>query len=636
MVIKKAFLRLLLLTVALCALGGVLIAQDMTYSEAPMLAERVAAGELPPVAERLPAAPLVMETEEIGVYGGAIRRGFTGPSDYNNNARVAYDALVRWNASGDTIIPHYAESMTSNEDYTVWTIKLREGHKWSDGSPFTSADIMFWYNDVALNTDLNAAPPAWIVNADGTVATFEAPDATTVIASYASANTAFPLEMANKDGADRTIAVFLPSEYMKQFHATYADDVEVKMNEGGFSTWTELFMSKVFPPDNPARPGLAAWVPATSLADQVFRLERNPYFFAVDADGNQLPYIDEVVMQLYNDAQTLNLAAIAGEIDAQNRHLNTANYPLFLENAEASGYRVVNIPSFGGAFFVQFNMTYENQAIRDLFNTDAFRQGLSVAIDRSAINELVFLGLGEPRQPVPAAFHPYYPGDEYAYAFTEFNPDMANQLLDEAGLTTRDAEGFRTMPDGSALTIAIEAQQGGQSVDSLELIVNDWANVGIKAQADLFERTLFFERSNGNQHMMSFWNMDTSAFPFSGNPKTNPAAASGISDWGRLWTNWYLSAGASGEEPPQHIKDLEALHARGRVSGPEEQVAIAQEIYSIWGPQLYHIGLVGMVPNVFLFNRNLHNVPDLIANDWPLRTPGNARLETFFYGDPVE
>lgn len=633
---KKSLLRLLVLMLALVALGVSVSAQDMSYNEAPMLAERVAAGELPPVAERLPANPQVMEAAEIGTYGGTIRRGFTGPSDYNNYIRVVFDSMLRWNAAGDTITPHYAESVTSNDDFSVWTIKLREGHKWSDGEPFTSSDVMFWYEDVALNTDLHPAPPAWILNADGTPATFEAPDATTVVVTYDNPNTAFALELANKDNADRTIAPHLPRHYLEQFHPNYADDIDTQVADAGFNTWTELFNAKVFAPDNVDRPMLAAYIPVTSLSDQVFRLERNPYYHAVDTEGNQLPYIDEISMTLYNDRETLNLAAIAGEIDAQNRHLNTANYPVFLENAELGGYRVVNLPSFGGAFFVQFNMTYGEPAVRELFNNDSFRQALSVAINRDAINELVFLGLGEPRQAVPAPTHPYYPGDEYAFAFTEFNVEMANQLLDEVGMTQRDNENFRLMPDGSPLTIGIEGQQGGQSVDALELIVNDWAAVGIKAQVDLYERSLFFERSNGNQHMMSFWNMDTSAFPFSGNPKTNPATASGITDWGRQWTLWYLSGGESGEEPPQDIKDLEALHARGRVAGPEEQIEIAQEIYRIWGQKLYHIGLVGMVPNVFIFNKQIRNIPEFIANDWPLRTPGNGQIETWFYGEAVE
>lgn len=634
---RKNLLKLsalaLTLALLLVALLGT-VAQDMTYNQAPELAERVAAGELPPVEERLPTEPLIIPVvDEIGQYGGTWRRGFMGPSDYNNYIRVVYDALVRYNATGDTISPHYAQGLESNEDFTVWTLTLREGAKWSDGEPFTSEDIMFWYDHVALNTDLNPTPPSWIVNSDGSVASVTAPDEYTVIFEYNSTNTAFPLELANKDGADRTIAPFLPAHYMQQFHPDFVDaaTLESMVSEAGFSTWTELFTARVFPPDNPERPSLAAWIPVSSVADETFRLVRNPYYMGVDPEGNQLPYIDEVVMTFFADRETLNLAAIAGEIDLQNRHLATTNYPVLLENAEANGYRLVNLPSFGGTMFVQLNMTYEDMAYRDLFNVDEFRQGLSLAIDRDAINELVWLGLAEPRQAVPPPYHPYYPGDEYAYAFTEFDPEQASALLDEAGLTERDSEGFRTFPDGSRLELVIEGMQGGEGVDTLELIRNDWQNVGVRTTVNLYERSLFFERSNANQHMASFWRMDTSAFPFSGNPKTQPSRASGITDWGRLWTIWYQTDGAQGEEPPQFIQDLENLHLQGAVSGTEEQVEIAQEIYRIWGPLLYHIGTVGMTPAPFVVNANLRNFPEVLGNDWPLRTPGNGNPEQYYF-----
>ncbi|GAB4523147.1 MAG: ABC transporter substrate-binding protein [Anaerolineae bacterium] len=634
---SNRFSKFVILTAVLVLVMGVFsvtVAQDMQYSEAPSLAEMVAAGSLPPVEERLPENPLVMPVvNEIGTYGGVIRRGFTGPSDYNNYVRINYDALVRWNATGDTIVPHIAEAVTPNEDFTVWTVDLREGARWSDGELFTSEDIMFWVDGVAFNTDLNPTPPAWVVSADGTPAVITAPDEYTVTFEYAATNTAFLLELANKDGADRTIAPFLPAHYMAQFHPDYTDaaELDAKVAEAGFTTWTELFTARVFPPDNPERPAMAAWVPVSSLADQTFRLARNPYYFAVDPNGQQLPYIDEVVMTFFADRETLNLAAIAGEIDLQGRHINTTNYPVLLENADANGYRAVNLPAFGGSFIFLFNMTFEDMAYRELFNVDAFRQALSVAMDREAINELVWLGLAEPRQPVPPSFHPYYPGDEAAFAFTQYDPELANQLLDEAGLTNRDSEGFRTLPNGDRLTIVVEGMQGGQGVDTLELVRNTWQEVGVRTEVNLYERSLYFERSNANQHMISFWQMDTSAFPFSGNPKTQPSRASGITDFGRLWILWYQSGGTQGEEPPQAMKDLEALHVRGQNVGPEEQVEIAQEIYSIWGPLLYHIGTVGNTPNVFVMNANLRNIPEVIGNDWPLRTPGNANPEQMFY-----
>ena len=128
------------------ALAGAGPALAQQYNEAPALAAMVEAGELPPVEERLPAEPLVQEVvEEIGTYGGTLRRGFLGPSDHNNYTRVVYDALVRHAPDGSEVIPHIAKGWESNDDFTQWTVFLREGMKWSDGAPFTADDIMFWY-----------------------------------------------------------------------------------------------------------------------------------------------------------------------------------------------------------------------------------------------------------------------------------------------------------------------------------------------------------------------------------------------------------------------------------------------------------------------------------------------------------
>jgi len=113
------------------------------YNEAPMLKALVESGELPPVEERLPVNPLVVPvTESIGEYGGVWRRGFLGPSDYNNYVRVVYDGLVRFSPDGSKVEPRLIESWESSDDFTTWTIHMREGAKWSDGEPFTADDIM--------------------------------------------------------------------------------------------------------------------------------------------------------------------------------------------------------------------------------------------------------------------------------------------------------------------------------------------------------------------------------------------------------------------------------------------------------------------------------------------------------------
>ncbi len=617
-------------------------AAESKYREAPMLAELVKAGQLPPVDERLPDEPLVEEgVDGIGQYGGVLRRAFLGPSDHNNYVRVVYDALVRFSPDGSEVIPHIAKGWESNDDFTEWTVFLRPGAKWSDGEPLTADDILFWYNDILLNQDLMPSPAAWMVNNDGSVATVEKIDDYTVKWTFKQPNTAFLLDLANKDGADLSIAnlAYAPAHYLKQFHASYADAAELDkmVKDAGFETWVELFTVKALPQTNADRPTTAAWVPYEStVSDPVFVLKRNPYYVGVDPEGNQLPYIDEVRFTFFADKEALNLAAVSGELDFQARHINMSNYPVLKENEDKGGYHVVTWPTFGGSDAVfMFNQTYQNDPeIGELLRNKDFRVALSYALDREAIKELAFLGLGEPRQGVPAPNHPYYPGDEWAYKYTEHDPDQANALLDGLGLTARDADGYRLLPSGKPLDIEINVVPAfGNWTDVGQLAVEQWGKVGVKAHVEVRERALAFQMRDTNDLMVEIWNEDTTGFPFSGQPKMDPRSNPALT-FGPLFRKWYETNGAEGMEPPAEIKKLVELIDKGKVSGREDQIKIAQELFKIWADNIWEIGTVGLTPmiqGVVVVNNNLRNVPETAGNDWPLRTPGNTRPETFFF-----
>ena len=618
-------------------------APESMYHEAPMLAAMVAAGDLPPVDERLPAEPLVEEVvDEIGQYGGTLRRAFLGPGDHNNYTRVVYDALVRHAPDGSKVIPHIAKGWESNADFTEWTVFLREGMKWSDGEPFTADDIMFWYEHILLNKDLIPAIGVWMQNADGSVATVEKVDDYTVKWTYGQPNTAFLLDLANMDGADKemTNLSFVPAHYLKDYHPDFADaaELQAKIDEAGFDTWVELFAVQAMPHVSGTRPSTAAWAPnGTNTSDQVFTIVRNPYYFAVDPEGNQLPYIDEVRFTFFADKEALNLAAVAGEIDMQGRHINMSAYPVLKENEAAGGYRVITWPTFGGSdAVVMFNQTWiaNDPVMGALFQTKDFRIALSYAIDRNAILESAFLGLGEPRQAVPAPFHPYYPGDEYAYKYTEHDIDQANALLDGIGLTERDADGMRLLPNGEPLDIEIGVVPAfGNWPDIAQLIVEDWADVGIRAHVEIRERTVHFEMRPNNELMAEIWNDDTTGFPFSGQPKQDVRSQTALT-FAPLYADWYRTDGAEGLEPPDEIKRLTAIIDEAKVSGPERQIELAQELFKSWADNVWEIGTVGLTPmvqGVVVVNENLMNVPAVAGNDWPLRTPGDTRPEQYFF-----
>jgi peptide/nickel transport system substrate-binding protein len=609
------------------------------YNEAPMLQAMVDAGQLPPVEERLPENPLVIPvTDSIGEYGGIWRRGFIGPSDYNNYVRVVYDGLVRFSPDGSKVEPRLIESWESTPDFTTWTIHMREGAKWSDGVPFTADDIMFWYEDVLLNTDLTASVPKWMQNADGSPAVVAKVDDYTVTWTYTEANTTLMMELANQDGGDKSYAVFLPAHYLKQFHANYADEATLadEVTKAGFNTWGELMATRKNPAENPERPVMAAWKPETRVSDDILVLKRNPYFVGVDAEGNQLPYIDEIQFKFFQDSQALNLAAIAGDLDMQERHIIMGNYPVFKENELAGKYRVITWPTFGGSdAIIAFNQTYQNDPIvGELLRTQDFRVAMSYAIDREQIKESVFLGLGEARQAVPAPWHPYYPGDEYAYKYTEYDPDMANELLDGIGLTQRDSEGFRLNKDGKPFSIEISVVPAFANwPDVAQLVAADWQAVGVRTIVQVRERAVHFEMRDANEIVTEIWNEDTTGFPFTGAPKFDPRSTPGLGI-ARLYRQWLVTDGAEGIEPSPEFKRIVEIIDTGKTVGIEEQVELAHELFQIWAESVYEIGTVGLTPlvqGVVVINNNLMNVPLTLGNDWPLRTPGNANPEQFYF-----
>lgn len=626
---------------ALAALLVLGTAMAQPYQEAPMLAELVEAGELPPVEERLPDNPLVIEPfEEIGTYGGTIRRGFTGPGDHNNYTRFAYDSLLRFNVDGSEMVPHIIESWEASEDFRTWTLHLRPGMKWSDGEPFTSEALMFYYEAVLQNEDLTPSVPVWVANDDGSLAEFRAPDDYTVEVEFDFPYTLFPLELTFRDGGDRTLAAHLPAHYLRQFHPDFGDQAEIDrmVSEAGLNDWTQLFMQQGIITDNPDRPSTAAWVPyQSSVSDQIFTLRRNPYYIGVDPAGNQLPYIDEVQFRFFSDVESLNFAAVAGEIDFQARHIQMTNYPVLVENGERSGYRVVTWPTFGGAdaaVFINQQYTADPELGELLANLD-FRIALSHGIEREEIRESAFLGLGEIRQPVAAPWHPYYPGDEYAFQYTEYDPERANEILDGLGLV-RGADGARTLPSGAPLRLEISVVPAfGPWPDVAQLVAGDWSELGLNTDVQVRERTAHFTMRDANELMLEIWNEDTSGFPFTGNPKIDPRSQP-ATIFAVESRTWYATDGERGIEPTPEIARIVEIIEEAKTVGTEQQIELAQELNRLVADQLYGIGIVGLTPmiqGVVVVNSDLVNVPDLVANDWPLRTPGDSRPETFFYGN---
>lgn len=324
------------------------------FQEAPQLAELVKTKKLPPVHERVSQDPLVIKpVHEIGKYGGTWRRGFSGPADFWNGYRCCgHDKLLFWDYTGNKIVPNVAKGWELSSDGRSLTLSLRRGMKWSDGHPFTADDFLFWYEDIYQNAELVPAK-APVLSINGKPGKIEKVDAVTVKFTFEDPYFAFADVLAGAthlgghsyQGRD-LLGGFAPKHYLQQFHPKYAgkEQVDKLVKAAGYDNWVGFLKFKNDWALNPELPTVAAWKTTTPINTPNWVLERNPYFYMVDTAGNQLPYIDKVIMTVAENLEVLNLRAIAGEYDFQARHIDISKLPVFLENQARATIKSTWIP----------------------------------------------------------------------------------------------------------------------------------------------------------------------------------------------------------------------------------------------------------------------------------------------------
>ena len=263
---------------------------------------------------------------------------------------------------------------------------------------------------------------------------------------------------------------------------------------------------------------LSPWKTVTPINTPTWTLERNPYSVFVDTAGNQLPYIDKVVLTLAENLEVLNLRAIAGEYDYASRHVDLGKLPVFIENQQKGNYKVHLDPGDYCDLIIKFNLNYDaDPEIAKWFNTADFRRALSLGIDRDQINETFWLGTGTPGSVVPVDSNKYNPGPQYRKLWATLDVKKANEMLDKIGLAKKDAEGYRLRTDGKG-RLRIEIMTlGGQFVQYTqisEMIREQWKKIGIDLQVQEVERSLALKRTAANEQQLGAWNNDGSEHLF--------------------------------------------------------------------------------------------------------------------------
>ena len=254
--------------------------------EAPMLHDMVTAGTLPPLSERLPAKPYVQKVvDDIGYYGGTMRRAWKGPGDKWGPAKLAEEFLVMFGEDGKSIVPVVAESYDVLENGKKYVFHLRKGLKWSDGVDFTAEDVVFNWNEVILKEVYRPVNECFYVN--GELCSVTKVDDYTVEVTFPSES---PLFLQNLIFQVREF--YAPAHYAKTILPDIigADKAAAIAKEAGYADVKSYLKDKLYyfwiQDDVPT---LRAWVPSNSNDSQRWVMTRNPYFFKVDPEGNQLP-----------------------------------------------------------------------------------------------------------------------------------------------------------------------------------------------------------------------------------------------------------------------------------------------------------------------------------------------------------
>jgi peptide/nickel transport system substrate-binding protein len=597
------------------------------FKEAPALQERVARGELPPVAERLPENPLVIEPpEQCGPYGGTWTRFATSVGDIGVfQARLAYEGLLRWDAMGTKVLPNLATRWRISEDGRSFTFWLRKGVHWSDGEPFTADDIAFWYEDIVGYEPMTPVPPRELKPGDHLVE-FEKLDDFTIRFTFEEPNGLFLKQMAS---GFSYVMVTYAGHYFRQFHPRHVaeEGLVVQAKADGLNTWRDLWNKQAKYYTNPDMPHLWAWGVSVPPPAQPVVFERNPYYWKVDPEGNQLPYIDQMTFEIY-DPELINLKAIEGAIGMQMRHLGLHNYALFKSRQASGGYRVLEwVSGGGGTLNLGINLNHRDPVLRGVIEDRRFRIALSLAINRNEMNEVGYFGLGKPMQNGPPSTSLYYVR-EYESAYTEYDPDAANRMLDEMGLDQRDKRGVRLRPDDKPIQLFIDTASMVGNMQLLELVAEYWTAVGVKTDVKILARPLFYQRKAGNMHDVGVWWSADEQEPIIDPRWFLPFTIESIQ--AVEYARWFQTNGKSGEEPHGPLRRCIDIYRQvAQTPDEQEQIRLFKEIIAINCEHLWVIGTVGDVPWPVIVQDVFRNVPDKAIYGWIFRTPGNTAPECY-------
>jgi peptide/nickel transport system substrate-binding protein len=624
----KTRTRSLVLAAALGFLAVPAAAQD--FKDAPFFADQLKEKKLPPLAERLPKVPIVVDA--AGQYGGDMITLVPRPRDIRYISTFTYTRLVGYDRNLQ-LQPDLLEKF-ENEDDRVFTFTLRPGHRWSDGSPFTTEDFRYYWEDVAQNADLSPAGPPEFMMVDGKPPRFEILDERTLRYTWDRPNPRFLPQLAGALDP----GIYRASAYLKQFHAKYADKaaLDEKAKQQKLKSWAALHnrVDDMKEQTNPALPTLMPWRVITAAPANRFIFERNPYYHRVDRQGQQLPYVDRLIMDV--SASGLFAAkANAGELDLLFRGLSMSDIPVLKEGEKAKGYSTLLWPYARGTELALYpNLNTVDPVWRRLNRDIRFRRALSLGIDRKTLNNALLFGLGTEGNNTIVAESPLF-SQELRTTNADYNPGEASRLLDEIGLTKRNGAGIRLLPDGRELEIIVETD--GEStlvVDGLTLIGEFWREIGIKLFVKPQDRTVLRNRSYAGLTVMVAAPGLDNAIPTAIMPPTELAPMRQDNYAWPKWGQFAETKGKNGEQVdmPEAQRLLDLYTTWMNTGNRDVQRDAWTEMLRNHAENQWAIGTISGALQPIVVRNGLHGLPAKALYSWePTAMIGIYRPDEIFW-----
>ena len=592
------------------------------FSQSPILDGK----GLPPVAERLPADPVVATPlAENGVYGGTAHITFTEWLTFPN-----VEPPLRISADMRTFLPNLAERWEVSEDGRRITLWLRPGIKWSDGVPLTSDDFLFVFNDLFLNKEYAPVTDRNVVGGRAVKV-----DDLTFYYQFEQPHPLFVNLLAQYGNF-----LVAPKHYYDNFHPAYVprETLRERISAAGLNSWMEYIGET-----RRGRIEQSAEAPTldahrmVSRTPRLIRYERNPYYFKIDPQGRQLPYIDAVESQDVSNKELLTAMTSTGQLDFSSYEMRTQDIPL-LKLGERTGAIKVHVWKrlHSSDVVIQPNFNYADERLRRLYWDVRFRRALSVAINRDEMNQIIYFGRGTPRQ---VTAHPtsVFHQPEFATAYAQYDPERARAWLDDIGLRDVDGDGLREYPDGSQLAITLEfIDWETPKAITLELVAAYWRDVGIDLRLKVVDSNLQSARAQAGEMQMTAWHADRVTdilLPLQPDWWVPRRAGWDMAMW-NLWARWYQTGGELGEEPPPIMRQLQRWAEEMRTTmDPARRLELGRKILATHAENVWNFGTVGLAPHPVVVSSRLHGVPADGVWGWDIRWTMASQPSTWFLDD---